>query len=63
MLLVIVCLLRLCSFPTTIQFFCEVNLIKSSGKLLFFIVFWIFYLLLGGVIPLILCGYLLIRSE
>ena len=63
MLLVIVSLLTLCSFPTTIQFFCEVNLVKCSAENCIYIFFWIFYLFLGGLVPLVLCGHLLVRRE
>lgn len=63
MFLVIVRLLTLCSFPTTIQFFCEVGLIKYSAENFMYILFWVFYLFFGGLVPLILCGHLLIRRE
>lgn len=61
--LVIVRLLSLCSFPTTIQFFCEVSFIKISADSLIYIVFWSIYLFFGGLVPLVLCGHLLIRRE
>nr|YP_010286163.1 NADH dehydrogenase subunit 4 [Mosgovoyia sp. SQ20]UKS08001.1 NADH dehydrogenase subunit 4 [Mosgovoyia sp. SQ20] len=63
MILSIVSILSLCSFPTTVQFFCEVGLIKVSGGLYLYLFFWCVYLFLGGLVPLILCGHLLIRSE
>lgn len=56
-------LLILCSFPTTISFFCEVNLVRMSTFRLFYIWFWLVYLFFGGLIPLVLCGHLLIRCE
>lgn len=61
--LVVIRLLTLCSFPTTIQFFSEVFLIKQCSGLWIYILFWCFYLFFGGLIPLILCGHLLVRSE
>nr|UFQ88642.1 NADH dehydrogenase subunit 4 [Rhinebothrium sp. 1] len=63
MLVGVLSLLSLCSFPPTLQFFCEVNLLIGSGFSLIFIVFWSCYLFFGGLVPLILCGHLLIRSE
>ncbi|VDN99056.1 unnamed protein product [Rodentolepis nana] len=63
MLLVIVSILTLCSFPTTIQFFCEVGLIKYSAENYVYIFFWGLYLFFGGLVPLVLCGHLLIRRE
>lgn len=62
-IIIVMRLLRLCSFPPTIQFFCEVALLKASGGLSIYILFWCLYLFLGGLVPLILCGCLLIRSE
>lgn len=62
-MIVVFRLLRLCSFPTTIQFFCEVNLVINSSNLLLLIIFWFCYLFLGGLVPLVLCGHLLIRRE
>nr|UEC44188.1 NADH dehydrogenase subunit 4 [Taenia tianguangfui] len=62
-LLVIFCLLSLCSFPTTIQFFCEVNLVTQSSDNFIYLLFWFVYLFMGGLVPLVLCGHLLIRSE
>nr|YP_009327974.1 NADH dehydrogenase subunit 4 [Cladotaenia vulturi]APC62894.1 NADH dehydrogenase subunit 4 [Cladotaenia vulturi] len=62
-IMVILSLLSLCSFPFTIQFFCEVNLIKYSFGVLFYILFWVLYLFFGGLVPLVLCGHLFIRSE
>nr|UFQ88798.1 NADH dehydrogenase subunit 4 [Rhinebothroides sp. MZUSP 8016] len=56
-------LLSLCSFPPTLQFFCEVNLIGQSSFSLIILFFWCFYLFLGGLIPLTLCGYILIRVQ
>lgn len=55
-------LLSLCSFPPTIQFFCEVGLISCCHSLVF-ILFWSFYLFFGGLVPLILAGHSLIRCE
>lgn len=63
LLLVIFSLLSLCSFPPTIQFFCEVGLIKVSLGFVSYILFWSVYLFLGGLVPLVLCGHLLIRRE
>lgn len=63
MLIVSLRLLILCSFPTTINFFCEVNIVKISSFSLLYIWFWFMYLFFGGLIPLILCGHLLIRCE
>lgn len=61
--LVVLSLLRLCSFPPTIQFFCEVSLIKISADSFVYLLFWCIYLFFGGLVPLILCGHLLIRRE
>nr|ACN76687.1 NADH dehydrogenase subunit 4 [Hydatigera taeniaeformis] len=63
MISVIFSLLSLCSFPTTIQFFSEVTLVVQSSGLIIYILFWVLYLFFGGLVPLILCGHLLIRSE
>nr|UXP71608.1 NADH dehydrogenase subunit 4 [Taenia hydatigena] len=63
MILVIFSMLSLCSFPTTVQFFCELYLVSQSSGMILYLLFWLFYLFFGGVIPLILCGHLLIRSE
>nr|BAU70021.1 NADH dehydrogenase subunit 4 [Hydatigera sp. HCFr] len=63
MLCVVISLLSLCSFPTTIQFFSEVNLVIQSSGLVIYALFWMLYLFFGGLVPLILCGHLLIRSE
>lgn len=63
LVILVVSLLSVCSFPPTIQFFCEVGLIKLSGNAFMYILFWCFYLFLGGLIPLILCGHLLFRVE
>nr|YP_007890961.1 NADH dehydrogenase subunit 4 [Taenia madoquae]BAN15621.1 NADH dehydrogenase subunit 4 [Taenia madoquae] len=63
MSIVVFSLLSLCSFPTTIQFFCEVGLVGESFGFLMYLLFWSFYLFFGGLVPLILCGHLLIRSE
>nr|BAV82530.1 NADH dehydrogenase subunit 4 [Mesocestoides corti] len=64
-LLYIVCfsLLSLCSFPTTIQFFCEVSLVMFSLSNIIYMLFWLFYLFFSGLIPLVMCGFLLIRNE
>nr|UFQ88366.1 NADH dehydrogenase subunit 4 [Caulobothrium sp. LRP 10376] len=56
-------LLSLCSFPPTLQFFCEVYLLTQSSGSYLFLVFWACYLFLGGLVPLTLCGHVLIRSE
>nr|UFQ89086.1 NADH dehydrogenase subunit 4 [Caulobothrium sp. MZUSP 7990] len=56
-------LLSLCSFPPTLQFFCEVYLVCQSSGSYFFLLFWCFYLFFGGLVPLVLCGHILIRSE
>nr|UFQ88966.1 NADH dehydrogenase subunit 4 [Rhinebothrium sp. MZUSP 8030] len=63
LIVVILSLLSLCSFPPTLQFFCEVNLLSESGFSYIFIIFWCLYLFFGGLIPLILCGHVLIRTE
>lgn len=63
MRIVVFRLLRLCSFPTTIQFFCEVGLVRQRFGLFMYLLFWCFYLFFGGLVPLILCGHLLIRRE
>lgn len=63
MFLLCVRMLSLCSFPPTLQFFCEVMLLSSSSFSLPILAFWVFYLFLGGLVPLILCGHLLTRSE
>ena len=63
LLVLVVGLLSACSFPTTIQFFCEVGLVKLSGGVLSYILFWCFYLFFGGLVPLVLCGHLLLRVE
>ncbi len=55
--------LSLCSFPPTIQFFCEIGLLTSSTTSWFYILFWCFYLFFGGLVPLVLCGHLLVRCE
>nr|YP_007476441.1 NADH dehydrogenase subunit 4 [Echinococcus equinus]BAM84078.1 NADH dehydrogenase subunit 4 [Echinococcus equinus] len=63
MVIVVLSMLSLCSFPTTIQFFCEVYLVSQCSGVLLYLLFWVSYLFFGGLIPLILCGHLLIRSE
>nr|YP_009519787.1 NADH dehydrogenase subunit 4 [Paruterina candelabraria]AYD49581.1 NADH dehydrogenase subunit 4 [Paruterina candelabraria] len=63
MLIVVFSMLTLCSFPLTIQFFCEVCLIKQCYGILLYVFFWCLYLFFGGLIPLVLCGHLLIRVE
>nr|UFQ88654.1 NADH dehydrogenase subunit 4 [Divaricobothrium sp. LRP 10377] len=55
--------LSLCSFPPTIQFFCEVNLLMDSSISVYLFLFWSCYLFLGGLVPLVLCGHTLIRTE
>nr|YP_001218759.1 NADH dehydrogenase subunit 4 [Echinococcus oligarthrus]BAF56513.1 NADH dehydrogenase subunit 4 [Echinococcus oligarthrus] len=62
-IIVVLSVLSLCSFPITIQFFCEVYLIGQCFGVLFYLLFWVCYLFFGGLVPLILCGHLLIRSE
>nr|YP_007890973.1 NADH dehydrogenase subunit 4 [Taenia laticollis]BAN15633.1 NADH dehydrogenase subunit 4 [Taenia laticollis] len=61
--IVVISMLSLCSFPTTIQFFCEVCLVSQSFNSVLLLGFWVFYLFFGGLVPLILCGHLLVRSE
>nr|YP_006073388.1 NADH dehydrogenase subunit 4 [Diplogonoporus grandis]BAL73070.1 NADH dehydrogenase subunit 4 [Diplogonoporus grandis] len=56
-------LLSLCSFPPTIQFFCEVFLLSSSTFSVIYCAFWGFYLFFAGLVPLVLCGHILIRGE
>lgn len=56
-------LLILCSFPSSLNFFCEVNFVKVSCFNLMYIAFWVIYLFLGGLIPSVLCGHLLTRCE
>nr|YP_009733713.1 NADH dehydrogenase subunit 4 [Gangesia oligonchis]QHV34463.1 NADH dehydrogenase subunit 4 [Gangesia oligonchis] len=63
MLVIVFGMLSLCSFPPTLQFFCEVNLLVESLTSYIFIAFWSFYLFFGGLVPLVLCGHLLIRNE
>nr|QXU59684.1 NADH dehydrogenase subunit 4 [Cephalochlamys namaquensis] len=63
MLVIVLGLLSLCSFPPTIQFFCEVYLVISSSFSWIYLSFWCFYLFLGGLVPLVLCGHLLIRCD
>lgn len=63
LLVAVLRLLRLCSFPPTIQFFCEVNLVKASAGVWLYLFFWCLYLFLGGLVPLIMCGHVLVRSE
>nr|UFQ89266.1 NADH dehydrogenase subunit 4 [Scyphophyllidium guariticus] len=63
MFILIFGLLSLCSFPPTLQFFCEINLLNQSSGSYFFLLFWCFYLFFGGLIPLVLCGHVLIRNE
>lgn len=63
MSIVIVGLLSLCSFPPTLQFFCEVFLLLSSTFSFYYLFFWGFYLFFGGLVPLVLCSHLLIRNE
>nr|YP_009415151.1 NADH dehydrogenase subunit 4 [Atractolytocestus huronensis]ASL24616.1 NADH dehydrogenase subunit 4 [Atractolytocestus huronensis] len=60
---VVMGLLSLCSFPTTIQFFMEVSLVTTSSYLFMFLVFWFIYLFLGGLVPLVLCGHSILRVE
>lgn len=62
-IIVVVRLLSLCSFPPTIQFFREVMVISLSGGSFVYLLFWGLYLFFGGLVPLILCGHLLIRRE
>nr|QXU59696.1 NADH dehydrogenase subunit 4 [Duthiersia expansa] len=62
-LLITVGLLSLCSFPPTIQFFCEVYLLSSSMQSYLYLVFWGAYLFFGGLVPLVLCGHILVRLE
>jgi len=62
-LLFVLGLLSLCSFPPTIQFFCEVLLLRVSLQYSRISIFWALYLFFGGLIPLVLCGYLLVRVE
>lgn len=59
----VIALLSLCSFPPTLQFFCEVNLLAMSSFSWVLLCFWCLYLFLGGLVPLVLCGHILIRSE
>nr|BBB87236.1 NADH dehydrogenase subunit 4 [Moniezia sp. MN-2015] len=63
LVVLIVSLLSLCSFPPTIQFFCEVGIVSLSGGVFVYFLFWCFYLFLGGLVPLVLCGHLLLRVE
>lgn len=63
MIIVSLSLLILCSFPVTINFFCEVNFVKVSSFRLLCVWFWFVYLFIGGLVPLILCGHLLVRCE
>nr|UFQ89134.1 NADH dehydrogenase subunit 4 [Potamotrygonocestus sp. MZUSP 7996] len=61
--MLVISLLSLCSFPPTLQFFCEVNILCESINSYILIIFWSFYLFFGGLVPLVLCGHVLIRSE
>nr|UFQ89278.1 NADH dehydrogenase subunit 4 [Echeneibothrium multiloculatum] len=63
MFVMIVALLSLCSFPPTLQFFCEANLLIESIFSCVFILFWVFYLFFGGLVPLVLCGYTMVRTQ
>nr|UFQ89194.1 NADH dehydrogenase subunit 4 [Anthocephalum cf. caira DJM-2021] len=63
LLVSVLALLSLCSFPPTLQFFCEVNLLLESVFSLHLVLFWCFYLFFGGLVPLILCGHNIIRVE
>ena len=63
MFIVVFGLLSLCSFPPTLQFFCEVFLVSQSIYARVFLFFWCLYLFFGGLVPLILCGYTMIRVE
>nr|AEY84609.1 NADH dehydrogenase subunit 4 [Nippotaenia chaenogobii] len=63
MFLLIISLLSLCSFPTSLQFFCEVQLVTQSSFSLLYWFFWCWYLFIGGLVPLILCGFTMIRCE
>nr|YP_010499312.1 NADH dehydrogenase subunit 4 [Nippotaenia mogurndae]UWT58589.1 NADH dehydrogenase subunit 4 [Nippotaenia mogurndae] len=63
MFLIIISLLSLCSFPPSLQFFCEVQLVSQSSFSLLYWFFWCWYLFIGGLVPLVLCGFILIRSE
>nr|YP_009256953.1 NADH dehydrogenase subunit 4 [Schyzocotyle nayarensis]ANF28227.1 NADH dehydrogenase subunit 4 [Schyzocotyle nayarensis] len=63
MFIVIFGLLSLCSFPPTLQFFCEVGLVSQTSFSLVGTLFWCLYLFFGGLVPLVLCGHVLIRSE
>nr|UFQ88618.1 NADH dehydrogenase subunit 4 [Anthocephalum sp. LRP 10375] len=56
-------MLSLCSFPPTLQFFCEVNLLLEGSYSFYITIFWCFYLFFGGLVPLILCGHCMIRTE
>nr|UFQ88738.1 NADH dehydrogenase subunit 4 [Rhinebothrium scobinae]UFQ88750.1 NADH dehydrogenase subunit 4 [Rhinebothrium scobinae] len=60
---IVVSLLSLCSFPPTLQFFCEVSLLTESTFSVYFMLFWGCYLFLGGLVPLVLCSHILIRTE
>nr|WSP03335.1 NADH dehydrogenase subunit 4 [Spirometra erinaceieuropaei]WSP03347.1 NADH dehydrogenase subunit 4 [Spirometra erinaceieuropaei] len=62
-LVIVFGLLSLCSFPPTIQFFCEVFVLSSSTFSFIYLCFWCFYLFCAGLVPLILCGHILIRGE
>nr|UFQ88462.1 NADH dehydrogenase subunit 4 [Rhinebothriidae sp. DJM-2021] len=59
----VISLLSLCSFPPTLQFFCEVNLLAESTWCSVFLLFWCLYLFIGGLVPLVLCGSCVIRTE
>lgn len=56
-------MLSLCSFPTTVQFFCEVSMVSMSSVGLSYVIFWVAYLFFGGLVPAVLCGHLLVRRE
>nr|UFQ89230.1 NADH dehydrogenase subunit 4 [Anindobothrium anacolum] len=63
MLFFVMAMLSLCSFPPTMQFFSEVNLLKESTLSWVLLVFWSLYLFFGGLVPMAFCGHTLIRNE
>nr|UFQ89146.1 NADH dehydrogenase subunit 4 [Anindobothrium lisae] len=63
MLFFVIAMLSLCSFPPTMQFFSEVNLLKDSIISWLLLIFWVFYLFFGGLVPMVFCGHSLIRNE
>lgn len=56
-------LLSLCSFPPSLQFFCEVFLLWKASYSVLCVIYLSLYLFFGGIIPMVLCANLLCRCE